>query len=100
MAHATTEKSWKLSGNDSVNRRTHSSSLNDEAIAVRPSRDLLVSRPWAPAARQINPNAAAPGPGHPASAERTKAACEGLASSGRGEVRPPGFVERASSRAA
>jgi hypothetical protein len=29
--HAPTEKNWKLSGNDSVNRRTRSPSLNDEA---------------------------------------------------------------------
>ena len=38
--HAPTEKNWKLSGNDSVNRRTRSPSLNDEAIAVSPTRDL------------------------------------------------------------
>jgi hypothetical protein len=41
--HATTEKNWKLSGNDSVNRRTRSPSLNDEAIAVSPTRDLFAS---------------------------------------------------------
>ncbi len=41
--HAPTEKNWKRSGNDSVNRRTRSPSLNDEAIAVSPTRDLFAS---------------------------------------------------------
>src|SRR5229473_5583679 len=41
--HAPTEKNWKLSGNDSVNRRTRSPSLTDEAIAVSPTRDLFAS---------------------------------------------------------
>jgi hypothetical protein len=41
------EKNWKLSGNDTVNRRTRSRSLNDEAIATSATRGLLASRPWA-----------------------------------------------------
>src|SRR6266403_2161773 len=43
MTATPTEKNWKLSDNDSVNRRTRSPSLNDEAIAVSPTRDLFAS---------------------------------------------------------
>ncbi len=40
--HAPTEKKLETFGyNDSVNRRTSSPSLNDEAIAISPTRDLL-----------------------------------------------------------